>query len=333
MPTNDEQIRDELGLKLRALDQAKKLLLDAIVAKRTEPELAALFRGLDDARNEAAAVLPSLQRAEADFTEFMTHIGESLRSAQERLDDASDEYLQALKASKRAHIPPTIFRIPKLTADMKFSLERVGSKKVSVVFYSKEDKVRELHQQSVSLEIVAVPPPADWNPEAPPQPPPHAPRALSHAAPPRRRGEAPELPVPEPLAGPLLPSFREAAAPPALRAGVEDPARREDIFARVGRARGKTAAATRALQKRLLLDNRERVLIIADEHDTAYFLVLARTGRAPELAAWQLASEPDALTLIYRWPRDSARRKALAPLHAFLAALCDRQARKARRRR
>ncbi|MDI1478904.1 hypothetical protein [Polyangium sp. y55x31] len=336
MANDIAQLRKDLRQKLIKLEDClEELNTSCGDASSTEAKLAQLFRKLDDVRGEAAALLPSLRRTEADFASFFAEVGRSVLSAQESLDAASRVYLKNNKNAK--HVPPTVYRIPRVTADMKFSLESIGSKNVNVVFYSKEEKVRDLHQQSVQLEIVAVPAPPDYDREnddaggesngpgvasavTPEGPKPMVAEALTVPA-------AEALPMTAAEAPALVPLHivEAAASAPAARP-LAGPAEREGIFAAVAAAKGKTAAETRSLRKRLLLDHRDHVLIFANQHRTAYFLILATEGKKPELALWQLGPARGELTLLHRFPTDAASRKRSATLHRHLARLGKLQA-------
>jgi hypothetical protein len=68
-------------------------------------------------------------------------------------------YLESTRGNK--HVLPTVFRIPKITAEIKFALEKSKEKEVDLIFYSEREKATSMHQQSVKFEIVAVPAPTE----------------------------------------------------------------------------------------------------------------------------------------------------------------------------
>jgi len=90
---------------------------------------------------------------EATFEEFFQEIGEGLVKAQAKMDDASRQYMAGVSGLR--FIQPSIFRIPRVTAQMKFALEK---SKGFHLFFSKDDT--QSQQQSVEFEVVSAPPPA-----------------------------------------------------------------------------------------------------------------------------------------------------------------------------
>ena len=109
-----------------------------------------------------------------DIADFFDAIGSGVIGAQKRLDRASEEYVRSALyvspdgtedgSSASATLPAnaSMFRIPRVTAELKCSLETNHDKKLNLIFYSDRNDVRELHQQTISLEVVAVPVPPDY---------------------------------------------------------------------------------------------------------------------------------------------------------------------------
>lgn len=93
----------------------------------------------------------------SSFAEFFTNVGDALVRAQRSLDVHTQAYLQ--EVGKRPHLLPAVFRIPTLSADIRFGLEKVADRRLNVIFYSKGSEAREMNQQSVHFEVVAAPPP------------------------------------------------------------------------------------------------------------------------------------------------------------------------------
>lgn len=105
------------------------------------------------------------QSKSGDISEFFHAIGSGVIDAQKRLDRASQEYVRGLLSGPEqpgASSTASLFRIPRVTAELKCSLESSHEKKLNLVFYSDRNDVRELHQQSIQLEVVAVPVPPDY---------------------------------------------------------------------------------------------------------------------------------------------------------------------------
>lgn len=90
------------------------------------------------------------------FSDFLADIGNSVVRSQEQLDQRSVEYLSSIQ--DRPYIPPTLFRIPKISASLKVGLEKKSSDKLNVLLYTRKSEQSELNQQSLDFEISAVPP-------------------------------------------------------------------------------------------------------------------------------------------------------------------------------
>ncbi|MFC1822085.1 hypothetical protein ACFL9T_05210 [Thermodesulfobacteriota bacterium] len=93
------------------------------------------------------------------FSEFFSSVGDSVVEAQKSLDVRSNEYLGIALA--QTHVLPTVFRIPKVSAEIKFALEKSEGEEVDLIFYSQSEQATTMHQQSVNFEITAVPPPPE----------------------------------------------------------------------------------------------------------------------------------------------------------------------------
>ncbi|MEZ5040261.1 MAG: hypothetical protein R2828_10220 [Saprospiraceae bacterium] len=90
------------------------------------------------------------------FAKFLSDIGESVIKSQEQLDQRSIQYLQGIQ--DRPYIPPTMFRIPRITAELKVALEEKEGMGLNVLLFSRKREMSELNQQSINFEIAAVPP-------------------------------------------------------------------------------------------------------------------------------------------------------------------------------
>jgi hypothetical protein len=78
------------------------------------------------------------------------------------MDQASREYLKSVAASP--YLLPSVYRIPKLTAQMKFALTKEKEKGFNIFFFGNETKAQTMHQQSVEFEVVSAPPPMPGQP-------------------------------------------------------------------------------------------------------------------------------------------------------------------------
>lgn len=93
----------------------------------------------------------------ADIESFFESVGKGVISAQRSLDDRSEEYL----ASLPSHALPSVFRIPKATAEIHFAMTKSQQKGFNVLVYGTKEG-RELTQQNrVAFDIVSTPPPGE----------------------------------------------------------------------------------------------------------------------------------------------------------------------------
>jgi hypothetical protein len=95
--------------------------------------------------------------APSDFAEFFTAVGTSLVKAQRALDMHTENYLSEVQ--QRPHLLPSVFRIPTLSADIRFALTNATEERLNVIFHSGSREARDENQQAVHFEIVAAPPP------------------------------------------------------------------------------------------------------------------------------------------------------------------------------
>jgi hypothetical protein len=105
----------------------------------------------------ADASTPSLQTA---FTEFIGSVGRSVAQAQAALDQEARTELQKTAAGG-GPLLPTLYRIPKLSAEVRFAFEKESATGLKMLFFSRKEKSSEEHQQSITFDIVATPPPSE----------------------------------------------------------------------------------------------------------------------------------------------------------------------------
>ena len=108
----------------------------------------------DDMGGDAGAGATSLD-------EFFSKVGSSLVAAQRQLDQRSQEYMADLERSGMGRDLATLYRIPKVNAELKFALEDVSSEKLNLLIHSQGTQASTLNQQSVQFEIAAVPAPPE----------------------------------------------------------------------------------------------------------------------------------------------------------------------------
>ncbi len=97
----------------------------------------------------------SSETAGTGFAQFLSDVGESVVRSQEALDQQSLNYLRKIKDLPM--IPRTMFRIPKISAEFKLGIETTGKEKINVLLYAKESEAKKINQQSINVEIAAVP--------------------------------------------------------------------------------------------------------------------------------------------------------------------------------
>jgi hypothetical protein len=143
----------------------------AALAAQDEDAFRRTFRDLRSRVADLEAAIGEREQV-STFAEFFGNVGDALVQAQRALDAHTQTYLQEI--ALRPNVLPAVFRIPMLSADIRFALEKVSQDRLNVIFHSRGSEARELNQQSVHFEIVAAPPPpglpgadgtaADWRP-------------------------------------------------------------------------------------------------------------------------------------------------------------------------
>lgn len=119
-------------------------------------------------KNEFLDAAKAVKRADepdqfsVDVADFFARVSAGLVQAQRNLDDQSANYLKAVAALP--HALPSIFRIPKVSAEMKFALDTSQDKGLNILFFKDQTKAEELHQQTVQFDIVSAPPPPNFVP-------------------------------------------------------------------------------------------------------------------------------------------------------------------------
>jgi hypothetical protein len=112
--------------------------------------------GLTQFQATATALEPE---SRIDLESFLRRMSEAMVGAQTRLDDESGRYLAATAGQR--HIMPSIFRVPKLTAQMRFALEVENNKTLNLLFYKRDEKTTSRNEQGIDFDIVSVPAPPD----------------------------------------------------------------------------------------------------------------------------------------------------------------------------
>jgi hypothetical protein len=75
--------------------------------------------------------------------------------AQQAMDDHTRDYLAGIAG--KPYLLPSVFRIPKLSASVKFAFGTVQKEKVGLIFYTDETTTQTQNQQSIEFDIVSAP--------------------------------------------------------------------------------------------------------------------------------------------------------------------------------
>lgn len=96
---------------------------------------------------------------ESDFSSFLTNVGGAVVDAQRQLDHESEKYLN--ETAKKDHVLPSVFRIPKVSANIKFAMKKVDEKGFNIILAKKKNESEVSLNQGLDFEVVAVPPPPE----------------------------------------------------------------------------------------------------------------------------------------------------------------------------
>jgi hypothetical protein len=323
-------VADPLKDLAAAVTNLRQYLLDP---KASVAEFRSRLTEVDKAR---AAIADRLDgRQGAPIADFFEAIGNGLVEAQKRLDRSSASYVKgALGAaagpggSSGSLALPTLFRIPKVSAELKFALEKSGSSGFNVVFYSQRSDVRELHQQTVNIELVSVPLPPDYLNQRGPA---AATGAVTGAATLSAEDSDAAAATGSALgSGPLAFSAEAEplpiAPPPPLLARLADAAGREQAYKLLGElAPLQKPRRQRRIEQLLHPAEWPRALIFTDPQQT-FFILHAASDDSGELSLWQLVSRPAACSLLWRLRKSDAELSfTLERLRRFVASLADDQ--------
>lgn len=118
---------------------------------------AAAVKLLELAKGGSEAMVSAAGASETAFDEFLTSLAQSVVATQKKLDRETATYLKEIEG--QAHIQPTVFRMPKLEAQMKFGLDVTAGNKLNLLFWGKNSQTVQQNQQGINFEIISVPAP------------------------------------------------------------------------------------------------------------------------------------------------------------------------------
>lgn len=101
--------------------------------------------------------------APSRIDEFFTQVGEGMVAAQAELDRQSFDY----NANRPGAALPSAYRIPKVHAEIGFTMSRNQSKRFGVFALGRASSGEKRHTNTVSFDILSVPPPAESLEEVP----------------------------------------------------------------------------------------------------------------------------------------------------------------------
>ena len=113
-----------------------------------------------DATIQQLAEELDMPRDEVGFADFLTDIGNSVVDTQRQLDEQSRVYLEEIRPNK--HITPAIYRIPKVSASIKFGMRKTREKGFNIIVAQNRKEDERTLNQSLEFEIISVPPPPDF---------------------------------------------------------------------------------------------------------------------------------------------------------------------------
>jgi hypothetical protein len=104
----------------------------------------------------AEVVLPPTEKPDNTLESFFQQVSSSVIKAQQQLDMTSLSYAQELKGSP---IPPSLFSIPKVSAEIKLGLKKGTGSNVLVTVFGKPEDTTNFSETTVSFDVVSAPPP------------------------------------------------------------------------------------------------------------------------------------------------------------------------------
>ena len=160
---------DQVPDLLKFIDEKQAGSADAAVLDKTADEFAKQIDGpaalklleltkpVPAPAGASAATGAGPGASETEFDEFLTSLAQSVVATQKKLDRETAAYLNEIQG--QAHIQPTVFRMPKLEAQMKFGLDVKSGRKLNLLFWGRNSETVQQNQQGINFEIVSVPAP------------------------------------------------------------------------------------------------------------------------------------------------------------------------------
>lgn len=147
---------DQISSQVEAFEKAVTGVHKALKLEERRPKDS---KPLPEETPSEGAAKPSGAADRAKVATFLEGMANSMVSIQRRLDAHNTEYLTT--ALSDPAVVPAQFRMPRLSAELHFALEKVTSEGWDILIYEKANEARELHQQTLTAEMVAAPPPPE----------------------------------------------------------------------------------------------------------------------------------------------------------------------------
>ena len=96
---------------------------------------------------------------ESELSSFLVNIGEAVVDAQRELDKESERYLS--ETAGKDHLVSSVFKIPKVSANIKFAVNRRRGKKFGILVSRRKTESETSLNQGLDFEVMAVPPPPE----------------------------------------------------------------------------------------------------------------------------------------------------------------------------
>jgi len=148
----DDEKKKEIKSQIRRVQSSLGELAENLSVERAAAKLEKVSREVGKLEEVTPGGTPA-----TDIETFFRTVGDGIVSAQTELDERSRHYL----AGRPDHAVPSVYRIPKASAEISFAMKQESSKKFSVLVFSSGDSRQQSQQHKVSFDILAAPPPPE----------------------------------------------------------------------------------------------------------------------------------------------------------------------------
>jgi hypothetical protein len=146
---NAKEAADKLNSIIQNLSSAQEKL------KKNKP-IAKDLKKVKEEFVELERIIPEAPTA-MNIEKFFETVGEGVIAAQKLLDQKSSDYLK----NRPTTVPPSVFRIPKASAEFQFAIESIEKESFNVLIFGSSDERQRSQQHKIAFDIIAAPPPPD----------------------------------------------------------------------------------------------------------------------------------------------------------------------------